>query len=98
MSILGNICASIERIVHQSDEHVIAWSVEDHAECVDRTQKAYQKLQKLQKNGAQLDLYKAYDYAFGLKTEEPKPEKPSKPVKKARKIKTSKTVEEPAQN
>ena len=47
MSILGNICASIERIVHQSDEHVIAWSVEDHAECVDRTQKAYQKLQKL---------------------------------------------------
>lgn len=98
MSILGNICASIERIVHQSDEHVIAWSVEDHAECVDRTQKAYQKLQKLQKNGAQLDLYKAYDYAFGLKTEEPKLEKAPKPVKKARKIKTPKKVEEPAQN
>ena len=98
MSILGNICASIERIVHQSDEHVIAWSVEDHAECVDRTQKAYQKLQKLQKSGAQLDLYKAYDYAFGLKTDEHKPEKPvKKPSKKSTK-KTPKKVEEPAQN
>lgn len=92
MSILGNICASIERIVHQSDEHVIAWSVEDHAECVDRTQKAYQKLQKLQKNGAQLDLYKAYDLSFGLKTEK-EIKKPAR-TRKTSKKSTKKTPKE----
>ena len=92
MSILGNICASIERIVHQSDEHVIAWSVEDHAECVDRTQKAYKKLQLLQKNGAQLDLYKAYDLSFGLKTEK-EIKKPAR-VRKTSKKSTKKTPKE----
>ena len=89
MSIFSDICNTFGRIVHQSDEHVIAWSVEDHAECVDRTQKAYQKLQKLQKNGAQLDLYKAYDLSFGLKTE--KEIKAKNTVKKTSKKSTKKT-------
>lgn len=98
MSIFGDICNTFGRIVHQSDEHVIAWSVEDHAECVDRTQKAYQKLQKLQKNGAQLDLYKAYDLSFGLKTEKEVKKSGTRKTSKKSTKKTSKKVEEPAQN
>lgn len=98
MSIFGTVCEMLGVITNQADEHVMTWALEDHAECVERSSKANKRLQALQKSGAKLNMRDAYNYGFGLKTEEPKPAKASKPVKKARKIKTPKKVEETAQN
>lgn len=81
MSFFNTLATIADRVVTQCDEHTIAWSIADHANCVEDVHKNVQRLQKLQAKGANLDLHKAYNDAFALKT--------VKPVKKSTK-KTSK--------
>lgn len=68
MSFFNTLSNMFDRIANQADEHTIAWSLRDHADCVEDTYKSLEKLNKLQAKGAELDLRVAYQKGFAMKT------------------------------
>lgn len=68
MSFLKTLATMFDRVTTQMDEHTIAWSLKDHADCVESSHESLQRLEDLKAKGAELNLNEAYNKGFAIKT------------------------------
>lgn len=67
MAFFSIVSRMADRILTQADEHVITWSISDHADNVEQYTKDIARLEKLAQRGAELDANAAYARAFAIK-------------------------------